>query len=211
MHIQARFLPRSEELKTHLQTAGRHIDNQNERLKKLENNVSSLKKDVMKIKYERDSTVEAKEKAQQEVHLGQVTYTMANIAEVYVYGENGSESFVHLDLSQLDDRAQSQTMTEEQLVRWNKFKATVSNKLDFQHILAVDKYLRYLRHAPAHDTTEQSRQTTASDLKAWASVHCSAKTMQTVQAYIDVLNLFSKNNRPLDVQQSDVRSILNSE
>lgn len=171
-----------------------HIEQMEPRLAVLEERVKMQEKALRVIEQERDQAVLAKGKLQQKILLGQIAYTMSDLLESFVFGQNGSGSFVPLSVSDYADN--SAHMTTEQQARWSSAQAFFAKQMPVKKLLEADKYLRWLRNEPAHGKS-QVKETSFAQLHSWAGVHCKNKAIVPVQQYLRVLNQFSSVSKPL--------------
>jgi len=192
-------LPILEQLKDKITTAGLHVDKIENRLDALEKRDLARDKAIKQLQQERDQALVSKAKLQQKILLGQIAYTVSDILEEFVFGEDGSSSFLPLSIS--DFANNTVQLTEEQQSRWAAAQAFFTTSISLKEIIEADKYLRWLRNEPAHGRS-QIRDTTVAQLHTWAGVHCKAKAVASVQRYLQVLNKLSTNDRPLAPNRS---------
>lgn len=176
-----------------------HIDKMEARLTALEKGDRSKDKAIKQLQQERDQALLSKAKLQQKILLGQIAYTVSNLLELYIYGEDGSDSFLPLSVSDFEDNTVDLSEAEE--ARWRDAKAFLTSTMSIKEIIKADKYLRWLRNEPAHGKS-QIKETTVTELHTWAGLHCNAKAVASVQKYLKVLNQLSTNGRPLAPDKS---------
>ncbi|KAA6425799.1 MAG: hypothetical protein FRX49_04174 [Trebouxia sp. A1-2] len=187
-------LPIIQQLKGKITTASLHIDNIEKRLNALEKSDAGKAKAIKQLQSERDQARLAKDKMQQKILLGQIAYTVSDILEEYVYGDEGSDSLMPIPVS---DFAQNNVrLTDEQQERWGLAEAFFKESMPIKDMVQADKYLRWLRSEPAHGKLLE-KDTTAAQLHKWAGMHCRAKAVAPVQKYVQLLNRLSSNNHPL--------------
>ncbi|DBA67427.1 TPA: hypothetical protein ACH3X2_001714 [Trebouxia sp. C0005] len=187
-------LPIIQQLKGKITTTSLHIDNIEKRLNALEKSDAGKAKAIKQLQSERDQARLAKDKMQQKILLGQIAYTVSDILEEYVYGDEGSDSLMPIPVS---DFAQNNVrLTDEQQERWGLAEAFFKESMPIKDMVQADKYLRWLRSEPAHGKLLE-KDTTAAQLHKWAGMHCRAKAVAPVQKYVQLLNRLSSNNHPL--------------
>ncbi|DBA67438.1 TPA: hypothetical protein ACH3X2_001722 [Trebouxia sp. C0005] len=141
-------LPIIQQLKGKITTASLHIDNIEKRLNALEKSDAGKAKAIKQLQSERDQARLAKDKMQQKILLGQIAYTVSDILEEYVYGDEGSDSLMPIPVS---DFAQNNVrLTDEQQERWGLAEAFFKESMPIKDMVQADKYLRWLRSEPAH-------------------------------------------------------------
>ena len=189
--------PVLEKLKDKIITAGPLIDIIETRLRALEKRDLAKGKAITQLQQERDRGLASKAKLQQKTLLGQIAYTISDILEEFVFGEEESSSFLPISIS--DFANNNMQLTEQQQARWAAAQAFFTSSMPLDEIIEVDRYLRWLSNGPAHGrSVTQTRDTKAAQLHAWAGVHCKAKKAVTsVQRYLQVLNKLSTEDRPL--------------
>lgn len=99
-------------LKTRCITAGPHIDIIETRLRALEKRDLAKGKAITQLQQERDRGLASKAKLQQKTLLGQIAYTISDILEEFVFGEEVSSSFLPISIS--DFANNNMQLTEQQ-------------------------------------------------------------------------------------------------
>ena len=188
-----------EALKDKIEIAGLHIDRTESRLIALENRDLITDKAIRQLQHEQNQALSSKAKLQQEMLLGQITYTLSDVLEDFVFGEVGSSSFVPPSISDLANN--NVELSEEEEARCAAAKAFLTSTMPLEEIVEADEYLRWLSSKPA-DGKSHIRETTAADLHTWAELHCKAKAVVPVQSYMPVLNPLSTSGRPLAPNKS---------
>ena len=104
--------PVLEKLKDKIITAGPHIDIIETRLRALEKRDLAKGKAITQLQQERDRGLASKAKLQQKTLLGQIAYTISDILEEFVFGEEVSSSFLPISIS--DFANNNMQLTEQQ-------------------------------------------------------------------------------------------------
>ena len=198
MNLQVPIL---EALKDKTDIAGLHNDKTETRLTALENHDLITDNVIRQLQQERAQALSSEAKLQREILLGQMAYTVSDILEDFVFGEDRSSSFMPLSVADLANNTVN--LSEEEQARWAAAKAFLTSAMPLKEIVEADKYLRWpwLSSAPA-DGNPQIEQTTAMDLHTWAGLHCNANAAVPVQRYMQVLNQLSTSGRPLAPNKS---------
>jgi hypothetical protein len=202
----ASLLPLVRTLRRHIEATGKYMEEQDQRIASLEKQGARLDKQVAQLVRERDHAVESKSLAQQKILLGQVAYTMAGMVEHYVYGPDGSGSLVPLRMEDLASKAEHLAGTQR--ARWVAIVKEISKIMPFEELVEADRYLRWLRNAPAHGSLQQIKDTRAVDLRDWAQRHCQVRAVGPVQRYVQVLSRFSVGERPLQANVARAKQLL---
>ena len=105
-------VPTITTLRALLERAGSHIDEQDRRIDALERQVASQQATIRSVQTslrsaeaDRDRAVRARQRAQQQVFLGQAAYTLASLVEAFVFQGAPTGELTPLSLTQMDKKA----------------------------------------------------------------------------------------------------------
>ncbi len=190
--------PLLSKMRTLVHGIGLHIDEQDQRIRVLEGQLQSQRRDIRTLQQESDRARQGRDKRLQAVLLGQAAYTLSGLVEAHVYQGQPTGELQPLSLKQLAAKHSAQQLTPEQAERWLHAQALLgSTGMPVNTLIQADKVLRKLRYEPAHGSSQQRNSTNMALLIQWADVHIDAMALGPVKEYLKVLNRFSSSNKPL--------------
>ena len=164
--------------------------------------IAALQEGVRRADQDRDQAIQAREKVQQKVLLGQLAYTLSSVIHKVVYEERGLPP----TLFDMSSAWTLQEMSAEEHAAWQALMKCFREAGPMTTLSQGDRYLQQLRNPSAHGTSAEAKNTTSSQLEVWASRHCDQAHSSVVKTFIKLLSKFSVPDRPLQIDNERIKA-----
>ena len=176
------------------------------RLATLEQNSEAHSQRIRRL--QQDSIMMEKEtrRAEQFRLFGQAAYTLSQLTEDFVFGEEDTGSLIPLSLKQMCARHRNQEFSADQQQRWIALQALLTENIAISSLVQIDKYLRTFTRVKADPSRTKIESTTMHELLSWADAHLEQRALLPVKGYLRLVNRFSSKNTPLcpDIQVEEL-------
>lgn len=164
--------------------------------------IAALQEGVRRADQDRDQAIQAREKVQQKVLLGQLAYTLSSVIHKVVYEERGLPP----TLFDMSSAWTLQEMSAEEHAAWQALMKCFREAGPMTTLSQGDRYLQQLRNPSAHGTSAEAKNTTSSQIEVWASRHCDQAHSSVVKTFIKLLSKFSVPDRPLQIDNERIKA-----
>lgn len=180
-----------------LSEADAHCDAQHKDIVDLKREVRELKKEAVQTRQDRDRQRQSKQKTQEHILLGEAAYKFSALVEAYVFQGRDLSALQPPSLKQIHKRRAKNSLLPEQADRWDALVKRAPAGLSEERLVQSDAILRSQRFVSAHGSWEQLQSTNIENLRQWANTYIDSRALQSVQQYLEFLNQFSSQNKPL--------------
>lgn len=163
----------------------------------LQRTVKALQRDNHQARLDMESQKQSRQKQQEHILLGEAAYKFSALVEKYVFEGEDPAALQPPSLKQMYKKRKKGKLTEEQAERWDKLIQLAPSGLSEDNLVQSDAVLRGQTFESAHVSQERLLSTNIRDLRQWADAYIDSRALQPVREYLEFLNTFSSNNRPL--------------
>ena len=180
-----------------LHEADAFYDAQSKDIADLKQEVKELKKEANQTRQDRDRQRQSKQKTEEHILLGEAAYKFSASIEAYVFEGRDPESLQPPLLKQIHKRRKRNSLSPEQADRWDALVKRAPAGLSEESLVQSDAILRSQRFVSAHGSRERLQRTNIQNLQQWANTYIDSRALQSVRQYLEFLNQFSSQNKPL--------------